>query len=179
MSADSSYTEGHSIDDIDNVYIVPTAAAASSVGTSSPLHVLMDGSDSSPAPGNSGRIMGSSSPNSLLEQPQLGMVASDSLSRVTLSYAAPRVFCDHDILSILAQRSVPRITNSLFDCSTLGSGTSSFSLAESVATSTLLEVPPLFLSTPDSAPNSLLVKARAGLVTLDTVPLVMLCSRTW
>ena len=153
MSATTSFTEGHSPDNINND-IVPTATAASSVGTSSPLHVLMDGSASSPAPGNSGLIFGPSSPNLLLVQPRLGMVASDSSSRVTLYSQQPRAFCDLDTLPILAQCSVPWITNSLFDCSTLGSGTSPSPLAETVDTSTLFEVPPLFLSTPDSVPNS-------------------------
>ena len=82
MSASFSYTEGHSPVDYGNVYIAPTAAAASSVVTSSPLHVLMAGKASSLALGSTDHIMDPLSPNSLLVKARDGMITSDSVPLV-------------------------------------------------------------------------------------------------
>ena len=94
-------------------------------------------------------------------------------SRTSVSVGSSDVFCE-------TQEPGPDtlITNSLFDCSIFGSGTSLSPLVGSEDTSLLLEVHPHFHIIPDSVPNSLLVKAASGLVTLDTVPSVTHCSRT-
>ena len=102
---------------------------------------------------------------------QAGSVTLDTVplvmlySRTSVSDSSSDVFCE-------TQEPGPDslITNPLFDCSTLGSGTLPSPLVESVETSLQFEVPPLFPVIQESAPNSLLVKARAGLITSDMVP---------
>ena len=111
-------------------------------------------------------------PNSLLVKAATGLVTLDTVPLVTLcswtlvSVGPSDVFCE-------TQEPGPDILITT-RCSTV----QLLGRVESEDTSPLIEVTPNFHTIPDSVPNSLLVKASIGLATLDTVPLVTLCSRS-